>query len=47
MLETRGIENLLTVLQVQTVHKNGLIAAILLAFNGCPAFYTSHAPKFK
>uniref|UniRef100_A0A5K4F3H5 Phosphodiesterase I n=2 Tax=Schistosoma mansoni TaxID=6183 RepID=A0A5K4F3H5_SCHMA len=47
MLEPRGIENLLTILQVQTVHKNGLIAAILLAFNGCPAFYTSHAPKVK
>ncbi|CAH8518140.1 unnamed protein product [Schistosoma turkestanicum] len=47
LLEPRGIENMLSILQVQTVHKNGLIAAILLAFNGCPAFYTAHAPKTK
>nr|CAH8857122.1 unnamed protein product [Trichobilharzia regenti] len=47
MLETRGVENLLTVLKVQTAHKNALIASILLAYNACPAFYTAHAPKVK
>ncbi|CAH8574297.1 unnamed protein product [Heterobilharzia americana] len=47
MLETRGVENLLITLKVQTAHKNGLIASIILAYNACPAFYTAHAPKVK
>ncbi|KAK4470711.1 hypothetical protein MN116_006239 [Schistosoma mekongi] len=47
MLETRGVENLLTILKVQTVHKHGLIAAVLLAFNASPAFYSFHKSKVK
>ncbi|TPP55846.1 Coiled-coil domain-containing protein [Fasciola gigantica] len=47
MLETRGVENLLTILKTQIAHKNGLTAAVLLAYNARPSFYTAHAPKAK
>ncbi|KAA3672002.1 uncharacterized protein DEA37_0000352, partial [Paragonimus westermani] len=45
MLETRGVENLLTILKAQTAHKNALTAAMMLAYNARPSFYTRHAPK--
>ncbi|VDP93273.1 unnamed protein product [Echinostoma caproni] len=47
MLETRGVENLLTILKTQIAHKNALTAAVLLAYNARPSFYTAHAPKVK
>ncbi|KAF7261912.1 hypothetical protein EG68_00732 [Paragonimus skrjabini miyazakii] len=47
MLETRGVENLLTILKAQTAHKNALTAAMMLAYNARPSFYTQHAPKAK
>ncbi|GAA52786.1 coiled-coil domain-containing protein 162, partial [Clonorchis sinensis] len=47
MLETRGVENMLTILKVQTAHKNALTASVMLAYNARPSFYTMHAPKTK
>ncbi|VDK35139.1 unnamed protein product [Taenia asiatica] len=41
LCDERGVENLLVILKTQLTHKNALIAALMLAFNAMPSFYSS------
>ncbi|EUB56864.1 Transmembrane protein [Echinococcus granulosus] len=42
LCDERGVENLLVILKTQLTHKNALIAALMLAFNATPSFYSSN-----